>query len=123
MARLLIIDKEASVCQMLEIAFRQDGHVVESVSTGQAGREKIESGEYDIIISDVRMPDISGIELLQAARSVKPRAAFILMTAVPTVDTAIQAVNLRAYRYVIKRDSLVRDLRTAVEDALREKPS
>ena len=120
MARLLIVDEEESLCRILEIAFRKDGHTVESVSTGQVGKEKIESGVYDVIISDIRLSDITGLELLELAHATKKRVPFILMTAVPTVSSAVQAVNLRAYRYVIKSESLVEDLRSIVEGALKE---
>src|SRR5208283_2623141 len=113
MARLLIVDDEKSLCQMLEIVFRKDGHLVETVSSGQAGKKKIESQVYDLIISDIRMPDLTGIDLLQYAHETRNPAAFILITAVPTMSTAIQALNLGAYRYVVKTDTLV-------ELALRE---
>ena len=110
MARLLIIDDEKSLCQVLEIAFRKKGHLVETVSSGQAAKKKIESQVYDLIISDIRMPDLTGIELLEYARETRNPAAFILITAVPTMSTAIQALNLGAYRYVVKTDTLVEEL-------------
>jgi DNA-binding NtrC family response regulator len=120
MARLLIIDDEEPLCQLLENAFGGKGHIVETATSGQAARAKIQSQVYDLIISDVRMPDVSGLELLEHARATKIRTPFILMTAVPTMSTAIQAVNLGAYRYVIKSDSLVEDLCSMVEGALKE---
>jgi DNA-binding NtrC family response regulator len=120
MARLLIIDHEESLCQMLEIVFRKSGHLVETVTSGEAAKKKIESQPYDVIISGIRMPDVTGIELLEFARATKSRAPFILMTAVPTMSTAIEAVNLGAYRYVIKTKSLVEELRSIVEGALKE---
>ena len=60
MARLLIVDDERSLCQVLEIAFRKKGHLVETISSGQAAKKKIESQVYDLIISDIRMPDLTG---------------------------------------------------------------
>jgi DNA-binding NtrC family response regulator len=120
MSRLLIIDPEESLCQILEIGFRKDGHMVETASTGQAGKGKIESGVYDVIISAMRLPDISGLDLLEHARATKRRAPFILMTALPTVATAIQALNLGAHSYVIKTDKLVEELTLVVEKALEE---
>ncbi len=120
MARLLIVDDEKSICQMLEIAFRKDGHMVETVSSGAAAKKKIESQAHDIIISDIRMPDVSGIDLLEHARATRSPAPFILITAVAKLDTAIEAVNLGAYRYVIKSDKLVEELKPAVERALEE---
>ncbi len=120
MAKLLIIDQEESLCQMLESVFSKSGHTVETVTSGQAAKKKIESGVHDVIIAGIRVPEVSGIELLEFARATKSRAPFILMTAVPSMSTAIDAVNLGAYRYVIKTDSLVEELRLIVEGALKE---
>jgi two-component system response regulator PilR (NtrC family) len=120
MARLLIVDDEKSICQMLEIAFRKDGHVVETVSSGRTALTKLNSQVYDLIICDIRMPDITGINLLQEAQAGRNPAAFVLITAVPTVSSAVQALNLGAYRYVIKTDSLVEELRLVVARALEE---
>jgi DNA-binding NtrC family response regulator len=66
------------------------------------------------------MPDVTGLELLEHARAANIRTPFILMTAVPTMTTAIQAVNLGAFRYVIKTDSLVEELCSTVDVALKE---
>ncbi len=120
MARLLIVDDEISLCQMLEIAFRKEGHIVETVSSGGAALKKIESQVYDLIISDIRMPDLSGIELLKSTRATRHPAGFILITAVPTMSTAVQALNLGACRYVIKTDKLVEELKLVVQRALEE---
>jgi len=120
MARLLIVDDEKSLCQMLEIVFRKDGHLVETVSSGQAAKKKIESQVYDLIISDIRMPDLTGIELLEFFRESRNPAGFILITAVPTMSTAIDALNLGAYQYVIKTDKLVEELKLTVNRALQE---
>jgi two-component system response regulator PilR (NtrC family) len=120
MARLLIIDDEKSLCQVLEIAFRKKGHLVETVSSGLAGKKKLESQVYNLIISDIRMPDVSGIDLLQYAQETHNPASFILITAVPTMNSAIEALNLGAYRYVVKTESLVEELSITVERALAE---
>jgi two-component system response regulator PilR (NtrC family) len=105
---------------MLEIAFRKDGHVVETVSSGRTALSKLASQVYDVIVCDIRMPDITGINLLGEAQASRNPAAFILITAVPTVSTAVQALNLGAYRYVIKTDKLVEELRLVVARALDE---
>jgi DNA-binding NtrC family response regulator len=117
---LLIIDQEESLCQILERTFAKSGHTVETVTSGQAAKKKIESQPYDVIISEIRMPDVTGLDLLEFARATKSRAPFILMTAVPTMSTAIDAVNLGASRYVIKTESLVEELGSIVEGALKE---
>ena len=118
MARLLIVDDEPSLCQMLEIAFRKEGHTVETVSSARAALKKIESQVYDLIISDIRMPDLTGIDLLERTRDLRVTSAFILITAVPNMETAIQALNLGAQQYVIKTDKLVDELKLAVARTL-----
>ena len=120
MAKLLIVDDEESLCRVLALAFGNSGHMVDTATTGQAAKEKIDSELYDIIVADVRMPDVTALELLAHARAARIRTPFILMTAVPTMATAIQAVNLGAYRYVIKTDSLVEELCSVVEGAMKE---
>lgn len=120
MSRLLIVDDEKSICQLLEITFRKDGHLVETVTSGQLAKKKVESQVYDVIIADIRMPDLTGIELLEHARATHNAGAFILITAVPTMPTAIQALNLGAYRYVIKTDKLVEELRLVVARAIED---
>ncbi len=120
MARLLVVDDEVSLCQLLEIAFRKEGHTVETASSGGAAVRKIESQVYDVIISDIRMPDLTGIELLKRIRDSRIPSAFILITAVPDMTTAIEALNLGAYRYVIKTDTLVDELKLVVTRAIEE---
>jgi two-component system, NtrC family, response regulator PilR len=120
MPRLLIVDDEKSLCQMLEIAFRKDGFSVETVSNGTQAQKKMESQHYDVIVSDIRMPDLTGVELLEYSKKIGQPAAFVLITAVPTMSTAIEALNLGAYRYVIKTDRLVEELKLVVGRALED---
>jgi two-component system, NtrC family, response regulator PilR len=120
MARLLVIDDEESLCELLEIAFRRAGHQVETVSNVEAARRKIDGRVYDVIVCDIRMPEATGIELLEHARSTRNPAAFVLTTAVPTVSTAVDALNLGAYRYVVKTDRLIDELKLVIERAVEE---
>ena len=115
MANILIVDDERSICELLEITFRKDGHRVEIATSGERGRRSLESKIFDIIISDIRMPDMSGVDLLAYAKEVSPSTFFLLITGVPTVETAIAAVNAGADRYVIKDHELVDQLRRAVK--------
>ena len=120
MARILIVDDERSMCQLLEIAFRKDGFQVETAFRGDLAKRKLESQIFDLVISDIRMPDLTGLDLLQLVRSRSPETYVILITAYATIDSAVQAVNLGAYRYIIKTDKLMEELRAAVERALAE---
>jgi two-component system response regulator PilR (NtrC family) len=116
MAHILVVDDERSICELLEITFRKDGHRVEVVTSGEAARRRLVSGIFDIIISDIRLPDISGVDVLTYAKEVSPSSVFLLITGVPTIETAIAAVNAGADRYVIKDHELVDQLRHAVHE-------
>jgi two-component system response regulator PilR (NtrC family) len=114
MAHLLIVDDERSICELLEISFRKEGHRVEVSPNGEAAKRKLASQIYDIVVSDICMPDMDGVELLRYTKEMSPNTTFILITGVPTIDTAIDAVNFGADRYVIKGDRLLDELRPAV---------
>ncbi len=114
MAHILVVDDERSICELLEITFRKEGHRVEVAMNGESARRKLESQIFDIVISDIRMPDTTGVELLQFCKEISPSSYFLLITGVPTVETAIAAINSGADRYVIKDHVLVDQLRRAV---------
>ncbi|MBZ5642309.1 MAG: sigma-54 dependent transcriptional regulator [Acidobacteriia bacterium] len=114
MAHILIVDDERSICELLEITFRKEGHRVEIAMNGEQARRKFESSIFDIVISDIRMPDTTGVELLQFCKEISPNSYFLLITGLPTLETAIAAINSGADRYVIKDHELVDQLRRAV---------
>ena len=116
MALILFVDDEKSICELLEITFRKEGHRVEVAHSVEAARRKLESQIFDIVISDIRMPGASGVDLLKFAKEISPDCFFLLVTGVPTVETAIAAVNSGADRYVIKDHELVDQLRRAVHE-------
>ncbi len=116
MAHILVVDDEKSICELLEITFRKEGHRVEVAHSVDAAKRKLESALYDIIISDVRMPGATGVELLRFTREIAPDSYFVLITGVPTLETAIAAANEGANRYVIKDHELVDQLRMAVRE-------
>ena len=116
MAHILVVDDEKSICELLEITFRKEGHRVEVAHSVEAAKRKLESSLYDIIISDVRMPGATGLELLKLTREIAPDSYFVLITGVPTLETAIAAANEGANRYVIKDHDLVDQLRAAVRE-------
>ncbi len=113
---ILVVDDERSICELLEITFRKAGHRVEVVGSAEEARRRLLTGIYDIVISDIRLPDMSGVELLAYSKEVAPASVFILITGVPTIETAIAAVNAGADRYVIKDHELVDQLRRVVQE-------
>ena len=116
MAHILVVDDERSICELLEITFRKEGHRVEVAHNVETARRKLEGSLFDIVISDVRMPGADGVELLRFTREVAPDSYFVLITGVPSLETAIAAANEGANRYVIKDHDLVEQLRVAVRE-------
>src|ERR1700727_1310981 len=115
-ARILVVDDEKSICELLEITFRKEGYRVEVAHNVETAKRKLESQIFDIIISDIRMPGEGGVDLLKFSKEIAPDCFFLLITGVPTVETAIAAINSGADRYVIKDHELVEQLRRAVRE-------
>ncbi len=116
MPNILVVDDERSICELLEITFRKEGYRIEVAHNVEAAKRKLESQIFDIVISDVRMPGESGVDLLKLTKEIAPDCFFLLITGVPTVETAIAAINSGADRYVIKDHELVDQLRRAVRE-------
>ncbi len=115
---LLIVDDESGILQSLEILLRGEGFEVQTAHGGKAALDCIPQLTPDIILSDVRMPLVGGVEVLAAARAHDPEVPVILMTAQATLQTAMQAVNAGAFYYIQKpfrNDELIAILRRAAE--------
>src|SRR6267143_1007431 len=80
MGNILVCDDERSICEMLDIALRREGHKVETVNSGENAKKKLDSALYDVIITDIKMPNLNGIEVLRYAHQVSPDSAVILIT-------------------------------------------
>jgi two-component system response regulator PilR (NtrC family) len=114
MAHLLIVDDEKSICELLEITFRKEGHRVDTATSAETARRRLQSQIFDIVISDLSMPELSGIDLLKLVKEISPDCYFILITAVGDYEDAIAALNHGADRYVRKGDKLTDELRQVV---------
>ena len=121
MAKILVCDDERSICEMLDIALRRDNHRVETVQSGQAAKSKIDGALYDVIITDIKMPNIDGIEVLRHAHRVSPDSAVILITAVDDYEAAVEAVKAGgASDYIRKSPGLVDEIKLAINRALEK---
>jgi two-component system response regulator HydG len=115
---VLIIDDESGILDTLRILLKNSGFEPEIAQGGKAGLETMRSVRPDIVLTDVRMPGVSGIEILEAARGVDPEMPVILMTAQASLQSAIQAVNEGAFYYIQKpfaNEELVAICRRAAE--------
>jgi two-component system response regulator PilR (NtrC family) len=113
-AHILVVDDEKSLCELLEITFRKEGHRVEVANSVDTAKRKLEGSLFDIVISDIRMPGGTGLDLLRFTKEISPDSFFLLMTALPDLDTAVDALNSGADRFVIKDHNYVDQLRRAV---------
>jgi DNA-binding NtrC family response regulator len=115
---VLVVDDESGILDTLRILLRNEGFEVTTAQGGKAGLEQIRAGVHDLILSDVRMPQVTGLDILNAAREQDPMTPVILMTAQASLKSAIQAVNSGAFYYIQKpfsNDELVTILRRACE--------
>jgi two-component system response regulator HydG len=115
---VLVVDDESSILDTLRILLRKEGYEVTTAQGGKAGLEQIRSGNHAIVLTDVRMPQVSGLDILQAAKDQDPETPVILMTAQASLQTAIQSVNQGAFHYIQKpfsNDELLTILRRACE--------
>src|SRR5437868_6486132 len=102
MANLLIVDDEPSMRQLLTLVFGREGHSVRASENGRQALAALRDEPAELIISDVKMPDMDGISLLRAARDVQPDVAVIMMTAFATVETVREAFKLGADDFIQK---------------------
>jgi two-component system response regulator PilR (NtrC family) len=119
MGNILVCDDERSICEMLEISLRKEGHKVETVTSGESAKKKIDSALFDVIVTDIRMPHVNGIEVLRHAHNVSPDTQVILITAVDDMEAAVQAVKAGgAYDYIRKGPGLLDDVKVALRQAV-----
>jgi two-component system response regulator PilR (NtrC family) len=121
MGNILICDDERSICEMLDIALRRDGHKVETVNSGEAAMRKLDGARFDVVVTDIKMPNIGGIEVLRYAHQVSPESAVILITAVDDYEAAVQAVKAGgASDYIRKTPALLDEIKLAINRALEK---
>jgi two-component system response regulator PilR (NtrC family) len=102
MSNILIVDDEQSYRQLLSLVFESDGHTVRAAMNGREALEMLQAEPVDVIVSDVKMPDIDGIEMLRAVRETQPDLGVVLMTAFASVETAREAFKLGADDFIQK---------------------
>ena len=100
--QLLVVDDEPAIRQVVTAHLRKAGYAVDQASDGETAMERLAKGDVDIALCDIKLPGLSGIELLRQARAVNVDTAFIMMTAFASVDTAIEAIKAGAADYMIK---------------------
>lgn len=99
---ILVIDDESVICDACRLVLAEKGHRVEHCLTGNAGLLAIEGGTYDLILLDVKLPDVDGMEILKSVRKKGRVPVVIVMTGYSTMSNALQAMKLGAADYLAK---------------------
>src|SRR5580704_16520105 len=122
MEKILVVDDERSMRELLELVLKREGYSVHTAENGTRALELVRQNLYDLIISDVKMPDINGIDLLMRIREVSPDTMVIMITAFATVETARRAFKLGAEDVIVKDSGFdLEELKVNVERTLEKK--
>jgi two-component system response regulator PilR (NtrC family) len=119
-ARLLVVDDEQSMREFLESFLRREGYDVSTAADVNTALSYLESDEIDLVITDMQMPEKTGLDLILEARELSPETAMVMITGFGTTDSAISAMREGAYDYLTKPFK-VDELRIVIEKALEKK--
>jgi nitrogen regulation protein NR(I) len=118
MGNILIVDDDAQLRQSFEKILTAEGHAVKTASSGEAAIAMVQAAVPDLVIMDVRMPGMSGLEAFRAMHEIEPKLPVIIMTAYGTTETAIEATKLGAFEYVLKPFENIQDILGLIGQAL-----
>ncbi len=119
-SRILVVDDEESIREFLEIMLKKEGYDPTCVEDGQKAIEMFKKKSFDMIISDMQMPNMTGIELLRKIREQDSDVLFMMITAFGTTETAVEAMKLGAYDYITKPFK-IDEVRINIANALRSR--
>ena len=120
MARILVVDDDQGMREFLEIMLTQEGYSVSTASDAGKALSRCRKEAFDLIITDLKMPKMDGIEFLREVKNLSPEALVILITAYASGETAVTAMHEGAYDY-IEKDFAIDDLKKIIRDALAKK--
>jgi putative nucleotidyltransferase with HDIG domain len=100
--RILIVDDEEVICNVLERRLTKEGYLCATAHNGKEALSRFYKDSFSLIISDIKMPEMTGIELLQKVKAIDPKMKMIMVTAYPDVDLAVNAMRQGAYDFIIK---------------------
>jgi len=122
MSKILIIEDEAAIRRVLAkiLSEESDSYIVDDAEDGLQGLEKIKNNDYDLVLCDIKMPKMDGVEVLEAVKKIKPEIPMVMISGHGDMETAIQTMRLGAFDYISKPPDLNRLLNT-VRNALDRK--
>jgi two-component system response regulator PilR (NtrC family) len=120
MQTILVVDDERSMREFLEILLTKEGYQVSLANNGEEAHRLLERNTYDLIITDIKMTDVNGIDVLKKAKEKDPNALVVMISAFATAETAVEAMKEGAYDYIPKPFK-VKDFKKIIEEALKSK--
>jgi two-component system response regulator PilR (NtrC family) len=118
--RILVVDDEESIREFLEIMLKKEGYEVTCAEDGLKAKDLLAKRSFDMVISDLQMPNMTGIELLKHVKDSYPDLTFMLITAFGTTESAVEAMKMGAYDYLTKPFK-IDEVRINIQNALRSK--
>jgi two-component system response regulator PilR (NtrC family) len=119
--RVLIVDDEQSICDVLSISLKKEGYVVSSETNPRKALERLKRETFDLVLQDLKMPEMDGIDLLREIKKVREDTVVIIMTAYTTWDRAVEAMRLGAYDYIKKPFDTQIDIKGTISRALHSR--
>jgi len=117
-ARILVVDDNDLFRESIVETLRRQEYQMFEARNGQDGLEKCKSENFDLVISDMKMPGMSGIELLEQVKKIDPETPFLIITAYGAIETAVEAMQKGAFNFIQKSDNLINELEVSVERTL-----
>ncbi|OHD53299.1 MAG: hypothetical protein A2014_06370 [Spirochaetes bacterium GWF1_49_6] len=105
--KVLIVDDEPPICNMVQRFLGMNNYESDSACNGKEALNKIQNGKYDIVLTDIKMPEMDGLTLMKLAKSVKPEIIFVIMSGYGTLDSAIECMKMGALNFIKKPISIV----------------
>jgi two-component system nitrogen regulation response regulator NtrX len=121
--KILIVDDDEGICKTLGLILEDEGFIIDVANSGKEALKKSETSNYNVVLLDIRLPDIEGTKLLKAFRQSTPKMIKIMMTGFPQIGNAIEALNLGADAYFMKPvhpDDVIKTIREKLEVQTKE---
>jgi two-component system response regulator PilR (NtrC family) len=120
LGRVLVVDDEENIREVLSNYLESMNYEVQTAEDGQDALDKYRKGDFDLIISDLLMPNIDGLELLKRIRNIDKEVIFLMITGYPSIETAVDAIKKGAYDYITKPFHM-EDVKLRIERAFEKR--
>ena len=117
---VLVVDDEKTLCNLICLELEEEGYICDSTTRAKNALKKIKKHKYDLVLLDIRLPEMSGIDLLKEIKKCHPEMIIIMLTAVNDLDTAVEVMKLGASDYIIKPFTLDK-LEASISTVLRNR--